>query len=117
MFDPNIKDFYERVGRLNAAHAQGHGFDAAGVFGRTQFRRPRRKARTRLVLPIILVLAAVFALKGSMYYFVGAGPYEARRVSLQNGKGFDKLAALLMTPDRATLWVAKGLRISLQKPG
>ncbi|MGO4907255.1 hypothetical protein ACEN2J_02860 [Pseudorhodobacter sp. W20_MBD10_FR17] len=115
MFDPNFKDFNERVGRLKAVHAQGHGFDAAGVLGRAQFRRSQRKNRFRLVMPIVLVLTAVFALKGSIYYFVGAGPYETRLVALQQGEGFGKLGALLMAPDRATLWVSEVLRRSLQK--
>lgn len=117
MFDPNIKDFYERVGRLNKAHAQGFGFEAVGVLGRSHYYRPARKNRFKLVLPVIFILMAGFTLKGAIYYFVGAQTYEGRVADLQNGEGFDKLGAALMSPDKVTLWVAETIRRGLQKRG
>lgn len=117
MFDPNIKDFYDRVGRLNKAHAMGYGHEAVGVLGRSYYRRPRRKSRLKLLFPIALVLMATFALKGSIHYFVGAQTYENRVAELQNGAGFDKLGAALMSPDRVTLWVSETIRRSIQKRG
>jgi hypothetical protein len=117
MFDPNIKDFYERVGRVKSAHAQGYGFEAVGVLGRSHFRRPQRKNRLKLVVPVVLVLAAGCALKGVIHYFVGSTSYESRVATLQHGKGFDKLGAALMAPDRVTLWVSDTLRRGLAKRG
>jgi hypothetical protein len=115
MFDPNIQDFYERVGRLKVAHAEGYGFEAAGVLGRSHFRRPQRKKRMKLVMPVVLLLSAGFALKGVIHYFVGATSYESRVASLQQGKGFDKLGATLMAPDLVTLWVSETLRRGLAR--
>lgn len=115
MFDPNIQDFYERVGRLKTAHAQGYGFEATGVLGRSHFRRPLRKNRLKLVMPVVVLLSAGFALKGVIHYFVGASSYDSRVASLQQGKGFDKLGAALMAPDRVTLWVSDTLRRGLAK--
>jgi hypothetical protein len=117
MFDPNIADFYERVGRLNKAHAQGRGFEAAGVLGRSYFRRPHRKSKLRLLVPVMFILMAGFALKGTIHYFVGAQTYGNRVAEMQNGKGFDKLGAALMMPDSLTLWVSETLRRSLQNRG
>ena len=35
MYDPNMRDFYRRVGRIERTHAQGGGFEAAGTLGMT----------------------------------------------------------------------------------
>ncbi|MGB3148875.1 MAG: hypothetical protein WBA91_14125 [Paracoccaceae bacterium] len=115
MFDPNIKDFYERVGRLKVAHAQGYGFEAAGVLGRSYYRRPQRKNRMKLVFPVVFILMAALGLKGSIHYSVGAQTYENRVAELKKGEGFDKLGAALMAPDVVTLWVSQTIRRSLQK--
>lgn len=115
MFDPNIKDFYERVGRLKVAHSEGYGFEAAGVLGRSHYRRPQRKSRMKYLLPVVFVLIAGFTLKGAIHYFVGAGTYQDRVASLQKGEGFDKLGAALMAPDQITLWVSETIRRSLDK--
>lgn len=117
MFDPNIKDFYERVGRLNKAHAKGYAFEAAGVLGRSHFRRSSRKSPVRLLFPIAFLFMAGIALKGTVHYFVGAQTYDIRVAELQRGEGFDKLGAAIMAPDRLTLWVAETLRRSLQDRG
>ena len=117
MFDPNIKDFYDRVGRLKQAHAEGYGFEAAGVLGRSAYRRPQRKSRLKYVFPLMFVAMASFGLKGAIHYFVGAQTYENRVAELQKGEGFDKLGAALMSPDKVTLWVSETLRRSLQKRG
>jgi hypothetical protein len=117
MFDPNIKDFYERVGRLKQAHAEGYGFEAAGVLGRSHYRRPQRKNRMKLLFPILFMLAAGVFLKGAIHYSVGAKTYDSRVASLQQGEGFDKLGASLMATDRVTLWVSEVIRRSLQKRG
>ncbi len=117
MFDPNIKDFYERVGRLKQAHAKGYAFEGVGVLGRSYYRKPQRKNRLKLLVPVMFVLMAGFGLKGSIHYFVGAQTYENRVSELQGGKGFDKLGAVLMAPDSLTLWVSNTIRKNLQKRG
>jgi hypothetical protein len=117
MLDPNLKDFYARVGRLNKAHAKGFGFEAAGVLGRSHHRRPTPKSRLRLLLPLLFFLASGFALKGAIHYAVGAQTYGDRVAELQNGAGFDRLGATLMAPDPVTLWVAQALRRSFQGRG
>ena len=117
MFDPNIKDFYERVGRLNKAHAKGYGFEAVGVLGRSHYRQSPRKNRLRFLLPVAFLLMAGIALKGTVHYFVGAQTYADRVVELQNGAGFDKLGAAIMAADPLTLWVSKALRDGFQKRG
>ncbi|RUS63169.1 hypothetical protein EGN72_05750 [Pseudorhodobacter sp. E13] len=117
MFDPNIKDFYERVGRLKEAHAKGYAFEGVGVLGRSYYRKPQRKNRLKLLVPLAFLLMAGFGLKGAIHYFVGAQTYENRVAEMQQGQGFDKLGAALMAPDRVTLWVSETLRKSLQKRG
>ena len=115
MFDPNIKDFYERVGRLKEAHAQGYGFEAVGVLGRSYYRKPQRKNRMKILLPVTFFLMAAVGMKGAIHYFVGAQSYEHRVAVMQHGEGFDKLGAALMAPDQITLWISDGIRRGLQK--
>lgn len=117
MFDPNVKDFYERVGRLKEAHAQGYGFEAVGVLGRSHYRRPVRTNRMKLMLPVVFFLMAAFGVKGTIHFFVGGQTYGDRVASLQQGEGFDKLGAALMAPDRITLWVSETIRRNLQTRG
>lgn len=117
MFDPNIKDFYERVGRLNKAHAKGYGFEGVGVLGRSHYRVAPRKSLLRFLFPVVFLLMAGIALKGTVHYFVGAQTYGDRVAELQNGAGFDKLGAVIMAPDRLTLWVSATLRNGFNKRG
>lgn len=117
MFDPNIQDFYERVGRLKQAHAQGHGFEGAGVLGRSYHRKPTRKNRMKLMLPVLFCVLASFGIKGAIHFSVGAQTYDERVASLRQGEGFDKLGATLMSPDPVTLWVSDTIRRSVQKRG
>lgn len=117
MFDPNIKDFYERVGRLKQAHAEGYGFEAVGVLGRSHYRKPQRKNRVKLLLPVTFFLMAAVTMKGAIHYSVGAQTYENRVTAMQSGEGFDKLGASLMAPDKITLWISETIRHSLMKRG
>ena len=117
MFDPNVKDFYERVGRLKLAHAQGYGFEAVGVLGRSHYRKPQSKNHMKLLLPVVFFLAAALCVKGTIHYFVGGQTYDARVEMMQKGEGFDKLGAALMAPDRVTLWISDAIRQSVKKHG
>ncbi|WP_022704420.1 hypothetical protein [Pseudorhodobacter ferrugineus] len=117
MFDPNVKDFYERVGRLKQAHAQGYGHEAVGVLGRSHYRRPVRKTRLKALLPVLFFAMSAFGVKGAIHYFVGAQTYESRVAQLEQGEGFDRLGATLMAPDPITLWISETIRRSLQKHG
>lgn len=117
MYDPNIKDFYQRVGRLKKAHAKGYGFEARGTLGRSAYYRKPRKNRAAMALPMVFLLVSAFALKGAIHYSVGAKTYENRVAALQNGEGFDKLGATLMTADPVTLWVSGTMSKHLVRRG
>jgi len=116
MFDPNVKDFYERVGRLKVAHAQGNGFEATGVLGRSHYRKPQSRSHIKLLLPVVFFIAAAFCVKGTIHYFVGGQAYDARIEMMQKGEGFDKLGAALMAPDRVTLWISDAIRQNVKRP-
>lgn len=111
MYDPNIKDFYERVGRLNKAHAAGYGFEAAGTRGRSSYRRPRRFAGAILMtlLTLLFLAGAAVVLKGAILYGVGAPAYTARVAALP-------VNATVLAPDPASLWVSRVIHWALTPP-
>lgn len=104
MADPNLNDFYQRVGRLERIHAKGHGHDAAGTLGRAAFRREVKVNRRPIFRVGLFILAFVFGLKGAVHSHMGAEAYQARidRLSLDG----DYVQALLMTADPLTRYVS-----------
>lgn len=110
MYDPNIKDFYERVGRLQKAHASGLGFESVGTLGRSYYYRPQRKRRSSFLAPLCFLAMAVFGVKGTIHYHIGEQTYQARVASMQDGEGFDRLGATIMAEDPVTVWVSGVMR-------
>lgn len=111
MRDPNLQDFYKRVGRLQAARAKGRGFEAPGTLGRSHYWRPVRKSRVgALVKPVLMVAMVAFGMKGAMHYKLGSNTYEARVEQLSEGKGFDRLGGVLMAADPVTVWVSSTMK-------
>lgn len=109
MYDPNIQDFYQRVGRLQKAHAAGLGFEAVGTRGRSYYYRPRSKRRFSVLTPFLFLTLAAFGVKGTIHYHIGADTYQARVASMQAGEGFDRLGAIIMAADPVTVWVSTNL--------
>lgn len=105
MGDPNLKDFYGRVSRIEQARAEGYGFEAPGTVGLSHYTRTQRR-RMSIIGPLCVAILMTLALKGFIHFKVGAATYQARVETLQAGQGFDKLGAWLMQADPATLWVS-----------
>ncbi|WP_050528481.1 hypothetical protein [Pseudorhodobacter aquimaris] len=82
MYDPNIQDFYERVGRLNKAHAQGFGFEAEGLRGRSYYRRPKRISVMRPLMVLLFVVSVGFGIKATAYHVLGAQNFADRVAGL-----------------------------------
>jgi hypothetical protein len=104
--DPNLRDFYGRISRIEEARAQGYGFEAPGTIGLSQYRRGVTRRRRSLFGPIFVAVVMALALKGTIHYKVGASTYNARVEQLLAGQNFDKLGGWLMQADPATLWVS-----------
>jgi hypothetical protein len=106
MADPNLVDFYSNVARFEKKRAKGYGFDAAGTLGRAHFQKSQSKRRSFL-MPLLLVAACGFGLKGAIYQSVGASAYNVRVAGLMAGEGFDRLGGWLMQADPVTVFVAR----------
>ena len=108
--DPNLSDFYERVSRIQKAHAEGYGFEAAGTVVK---RSPKASVTVRLLRiakPLLFMVALGIGLKGTIHYFIGASTYETRLSALAAGSGIDPFGAWLMHPDPLTLMVSAQLQ-------
>jgi hypothetical protein len=106
MADPNMSDFYRRVDRLQKARAKGMGFEAPGALGRSYYNRGRAPRRS-ILGPILLLLVAVFLLKGIMIVEVGRAEYQARVGVLMAAEGVEHLGGWMMQIDPVSDWVAE----------
>lgn len=98
MLDENMQDFQRRIARVNGAHASARGAGAGmrlGPFG----------LRT-----LILILAAVFAVKAAMLLRLGSEEYEARLATLRAGEPLGQIGAALLHIDPVTVQMAAGMR-------
>ena len=111
--DPNLNDFYNRVSRIEKAHAKGYGFEAAGTVGRRG--AGRGALRLKFLKPLVMALALGVGLKGMIHYYVGDTTYENRVSALAAGTGFDPVGAWLMQPDLATLWISGQMQAMLPR--
>lgn len=109
MTNPNMRDFYSRVDRIEHSHARGYSFVAEGTLGRT----PRPVKRNRLA-PVLrsaaFLLVGVICLKGVLNYQVGPDLYDQRVERLAAGDEVERIGAAVMWADPASVWVADRLR-------
>ncbi len=109
MTDPNMRDFYSRVNRIERLHSRGYGFVATGTLGRTP--RPSRRSWLVPVLRSVLFLVlGVICLKGVLNYQVGPDLYDQRVERLATGDEVERIGAAIMWADPASTWVADLLR-------
>jgi hypothetical protein len=105
MADPNLRDFYGRVARIEQAHAKGFGFEASGALGRSHYRQ-RRGMPLASAGPVLVLVLGLVGLKAMIHSSLGAGNYEQRVEALWQGGPVDRLGAALMQADPATLWLS-----------
>ena len=105
MTDPNLKDFYGRVARLQKARAKGYGFEAAGTLGRSYYTRPSTNRRS-VLWPVLFLLLCTVLLKGIIYQSIGADSYGERVAALMAGDGIERAGGWLMQPEPDTILVA-----------
>jgi hypothetical protein len=108
MVDPMMTDFERRLARIRKGHSKGRPFEAQGTLGALPYRESR--PRIPIVRPVLFVLAVAIGLKGVIHYSIGANTYDRRVEALRKGDDADKIAAMLMQADPATLFVSKVLQ-------
>lgn len=112
--DPNLNDFYNRVSRIEKAHAKGYGFEAAGTLGRSAS-ISRRSRSWKFIKPLAVVLLMGAGLKGTIHYYIGAETYQTRVDALLLGDGFDPVGGWLMQADPVTSWISAQLQAVLPR--
>lgn len=111
MVDLNMRDFHQRVGRIERTHKNGGGFEAAGTLGMSYYnnlRKPRRT--TNWVTPMMLVLSTVVCIKAAVLSNVGTANYNERIALLQSGDAADRIGAYMLQADPLTRTMATLLR-------
>ena len=105
MADPNLKDFYVRLGRIEKIRRSGGGFEAVGTLGLSHYTRAQRRS-TPIFRPLLVVFLAVIGIKGVIHHQVGAETYGARVEALRQGGSVDQLGAFVMQADPLTAFVS-----------
>jgi hypothetical protein len=105
--DPNMKDFYGRLRRINKIHRAGGGFEATGTLGLAYYNSlQRRRSRHVWLMPVALVLVTVIVIKGAVLANVGEATYDSRIAALQAGDTADRIGAYVLQADPLTQYVA-----------
>ena len=111
MVDPNMKDFYGRVDRIQRIHAAGGGFEAEGTLGMFHYNAQRRRRyRSTWIMPILLVALTVLLIKAGVLAVIGQDFYDDRVVMLQQGSVIDQAGAYVLEAGQATIWLSEVIR-------
>ncbi|NGQ90415.1 hypothetical protein G5V65_05865 [Rhodobacter sp. HX-7-19] len=114
MSDPNMDDFYKRVGRIEQAHALGYGFEAPDTLGRSFYRR--LPVRRRPVFRIgIFLFCFCFGMKGAIHYHMGADSFDRRVADIEARGGFDAVQGFLMRADPVTVLISDGISLIVER--
>lgn len=107
MIDPNMRDFYGRVGRIERTYQMGGGFEAAGTLGMTYYNSLKvRRRRMTWLLPVVLVLGTIVAIKAAVLANIGQETYAERIAALSSGDMADRIGAYILQADPLTQYVA-----------
>lgn len=105
MADPNLRDFYGRIYRIQKRHRRGGGFEATGTLGRSYFVPPPSRS-INIVRPLVMVVIAVTFVKVLMLAVIGPADYASRIAGLQAGGTIDRVGAVVMAVDPVTGFLA-----------
>jgi hypothetical protein len=110
MADPNMRNFYRRVGRIERMHEQGAGFEAAGTLGMSYYNSLKRsRRRMTWLMPVALVLATIVVMKATILVNIGPEAYAERVAGLEAGTLADRMGAYVLQADPITQWLATAL--------
>jgi hypothetical protein len=105
MADKVLRDFHERVARIERAHARASGFGAQGAPGRSHRTRWGRW-RVPVIGPVLVLVLGVILLKAVIQAGLGTQDYAARVAALWEGGAVERIGAVVMQPDLASAWLA-----------
>jgi hypothetical protein len=108
--DPNLRDFYGRISRIQAAKSGGRAVAVTYDFAEPIPQRKPQSRRLQYIKPIFLAVLLALMVKGAIHYKVGAATYDQRVEALAAGDGVDLVGAWLMQADPATLFVSDFIR-------
>jgi hypothetical protein len=106
MHDPNLRNFYNRVGRIENVHRRGGGFEAEGALGMADFRVEARPRRLGILGPAALVLGTVVLIKAAILVNIGDAAYAERVARLSSGTTADRVGAYVLQADPLTVYAA-----------
>lgn len=111
MADPQMKDFYGRLRRINKIHRAGGGFEASGTLGMSYYSGiNRRRNHAKWLLPVALLLFTIVGIKAAVHANIGSFAYESRIAALRDGDSADRIGAYVLQADPLTLYVADFFR-------
>ncbi len=108
MHDPNMRNFYNRLGRIERTHQMGGGFEADGTLGMTYYNSLKVQRRRMTWLgPVLLVLMTIVAIKSAVLARIGDDTYAQRIAVLSQGDTADRIGAWVLQADPLTQYLAQ----------
>lgn len=106
--DPNMKNFEQRLARIDKIHQAGGAFESSGTLGRAYFdaTRPRRRRGVPL-RALAFLFAAMLLFKAAIFAQLGEEGYAARVAGLADGGLFERAGAWVLHADPATQKLAR----------
>jgi hypothetical protein len=102
-----VKQFDDRLKRIQRIQRRGGGFEAAGTLGQSYYTRLRRRAGRPVLRPALMTVAMLLLFKAVLLAHLGAGAYTARLEALASGGPVERAGAVLMAADPITLRLAE----------
>lgn len=103
MSNPQMKEFYGRLRRVERIHRRGGGFEAVGTLSRSVYVERRTNSLFR---PLLVTLCVGIALKVALLLQIGTTDYQERVDRLAQGGQTEKVGAFIMQADPLTVWLA-----------
>ena len=94
-----VKQFDDRLKRIQRIQRRGGGFEAAGTLGQSYYTRLARRGQRPVLRPALAIVAGLIFLKAIAAASLPEGEYAARLADLASGGLMERAGAFVMAPD------------------
>ena len=107
MNDPQLREFFGRLHRIEKIHRRGGGFEADGTLGQSYYTKLRLQNQRRPILrPAVVFVSVILLFKSVLLAAIGEQAYAEKLVGLRQGDIVEQVGAFIMAVDPLTSTLA-----------